>query len=87
MNSVPAFSTETSQAKKAIRYEVNGEPQTTQVHKLTGRQILDHAGFTPAEEYLLTRNEGNKAIGLDEDVPIHEGETFTATFRGPTPTS
>lgn len=87
MNSVPASSTETDHAKKTIRYEVNGEPQVTQEHKLTGRQILERAGFTPAEDYSLTRNEGNKAIGPDEEVPIHEGETFTATFRGPTPTS
>lgn len=68
-------------------YIVNGEPQETTERKLTGRQILESAGFTPAEEYRLTRNDGDKAIGLDDHEPIHEGEAFTATFKGITPVS
>lgn len=72
---------------KALDYEVNGEPQTTTEHKLTGRQILEWAGFTPAEDYTLTRHDGHKVIPLDDEVPIRDGERFTAKFRGPTPTS
>jgi hypothetical protein len=70
-----------------VIYSVNGEPQETTERKLTGRQILENAGFTPAEDYRLTRNDGGKEIGLDDDEPIHEREAFTATFKGPTPVS
>jgi hypothetical protein len=72
---------------KIIHYTVNGEPQETTERKLTGRQILERAGFTPAEDYRLTRNKGGKEIGLDDDEPIHAGEAFTATFKGTTPVS
>jgi hypothetical protein len=72
---------------KVIHYLVNAEPQETTEKKLTGREILSNAGFSPTEDYRLTRNEGGKLIGLDEQVTIREGEAFTATFQGPTPTS
>lgn len=73
---------------KVIHYKVNGEPQETTEHKLTVRQILENAGFTPAEDYQLTRDNGHHTYqNLDEEVPLREGETFTATFTGPTPTS
>jgi hypothetical protein len=70
-----------------IHYTVNAEPQETTARKLTGRQILENAGFTPAEDYELTRNDGGKVIGPDHGEPIHEGEAFTAKFTGPTPVS
>jgi hypothetical protein len=72
---------------RTIHYSVSAEAQETDDHKLTGREILERAGFTPGDEYKLTRDDGGKEIGLDEEVPIHEGEAFTATFRGVTPTS
>jgi hypothetical protein len=72
---------------KVIHYTVSGEPQEAIERKLTGRQILDRAVFTPAYDYRLTRDNGGKEIALTDDEPIHEGEAFTATFRGPTPTS
>ena len=75
-------------AHKQITYFVNGEAQTTSSHKLTVRQILENAGFTPAEEYKLIRDNGHHEYkDLDEEVPLHEGERFTAIFQGPTPTS
>ena len=74
-------------AAKVIHYSVNAEPQETTERKLTGRQILENAGFMPAEDYRLTRNDGGKEIGLDDDEPIHEREAFTATFKGITPVS
>jgi hypothetical protein len=75
-------------ASKTIHYTVNAEPQETEHLKLTVRQILVNAGFQPAEDYDLTRDNGHhKLPDLDEEVPIHEGESFTATFKGPTPTS
>jgi hypothetical protein len=72
---------------KVVEYFVNAEAQTTEEHRLTGAAILEGAGFTPAADYELIRNEGNKKIGLQDEVAIHPGETFTATFNGPTPTS
>ncbi len=73
---------------RVIHYSVNGEPQETTREKLTVREILTNAGFTPADDYELTRDKGNKTFtDLDEKIPLHEGETFTATFTGPTPTS
>lgn len=73
--------------RKTIHYSVSAEPQETDEHKLTGREILERAGFSPADEYKLTRDPSGTEVGLDEVVPIHQGEAFTATFRGPTPTS
>lgn len=71
-----------------ITYFVNGEAQHTAEHKLTVRQILENAGFTPATDYRLTRDNGNHPFtDYDEEVPLHDGEKFTATFIGQTPTS
>lgn len=72
---------------KPIHYTVNGEPLETTERKLTGRRILENAGFTPVEDYRLVRNTSGKEIGLDDEEPIHEGEAYTATFKGVTPVS
>ena len=73
---------------KAITYFVNGERQETPYRELTVRVILTNAGFTPAEDYRLVRDAGNHTYtNLDEEVPLHEDEKFTALFQGPTPTS
>lgn len=87
MDTTEEVSAADARKPKIIRYTVNGEPQETTERKLTGRQILERAGFTPAEDYRLTRNQGGKEVGLDDDEPIHEGEAFTATFKGVTPVS
>jgi hypothetical protein len=79
--------TQISDTAKVIHYSVSAEPQETTAHKLSGREILERAGFTPAEDYTLTRDDGNKVIDLDDREPIHEHETFTAKFKGITPTS
>ena len=72
----------------AVTYFVNGEPLATDKRELTVREILTSAGFTPAEEYRLTRDAGQHVYnGPDEVVHLHPGERFTATFLGPTPTS
>jgi len=73
--------------RRIINYTVSAEPQTTDEHKLMGREILERAGFTPAEDYRLTRDPSGKEIHLDDEVPMREGESFTATYRGITPTS
>jgi hypothetical protein len=72
----------------ARHYSVNAETQTTLEKKLAVRVILETAGFAPATDYRLTRNNGNQDLpDYDEEVPIHDGEAFTATFLGTTPTS
>ena len=69
-------------------YFVNGESEFTSEHKLEVGQILEGAGFSPASQYQLTRDEGHHLYtDYQEEVPIHPGERFTATFVGPTPTS
>jgi hypothetical protein len=69
-------------------YFVNGEVQTTDEHKLTIRAILENAGFTPAEQYELIRDNGHHTFtDYDEEVPIRRDERFTAKFHGTTPTS
>lgn len=87
MDTTEKVSVAESHEPKVIHYSVNGEPQETTERKLTGRQILENAGFTPAEEYRLTRNDGGKEIGLGDEEPIHPREAFTATFKGITPVS
>lgn len=83
-----AASPEASGPDKIIHYSVSAEPQETTQKKLTVRAILENAGFKPAEDYELTRNNGNKKLAdLDALEPIHEGEKFTAKFLGPTSTS
>jgi len=73
---------------KTVTYYVNGEKQTTTQDKLTVREILTVAGFTPVTDYQLTRDEGHNVYrDYDEEVPLHEDERFTATFVGPTPVS
>jgi hypothetical protein len=79
--------TQISDTARVIHYSVSAEPQETTEHKLSGREILERAGFTPADDYTLTRDDGNKVIDLDDRESIHERETFTAKFKGVTPTS
>lgn len=79
---------EQPQRPRTFTYYVNGEPQTTEQHALTVRTILSNAGLTPPESYRLVRDAGNHTYrNLDEEVPLHEHERFTALFEGPTPTS
>jgi hypothetical protein len=75
-------------SEKTIDYFVNGETEHTTEKKQTVRQILATAGFEPPDAYQLTRDEGNHTYtSLDDEVPIHEDERFTALFVGTTPTS
>lgn len=74
--------------RTATTYFVNGESQTTDERKLTVRQILENAGFTPVEDYELIRDNGHhKFTDYGQEVPIHTGERFTAKFIGTTPVS
>ena len=73
---------------KTITFLVNGERLTTHKDELTVREILTAAGFTPVEQYRLTRDRGDHVYSdYDHKVELHEDERFTATYLGPTPTS
>lgn len=81
---------------EVVKYFVNGEqvehtfekPPERKHFELKVREILESAGFSPAEDYQLTRDaDGNTYETLDEEIPIENGERFTATFKGQTPVS
>ena len=56
--------------------------------ELTVRKILTLAGFTPVEDFELTRDSDNhKFASLDDEVPVEQGEHFTAKYNAPTPAS
>jgi len=74
--------------ERLTTYYVNSEAQSTQEHKLKVRAVLEDAGFTPAENYDLTRDEGHHTFSnYNEEIPIQQNERFTATYKGPTPVS
>lgn len=74
--------------EKTITYSVNDETQTTTEHKLKVETILFNAGFKPVTDYELERNDGHHIFkNLNEEIPIHNGEKFTALFIGTTPVS
>ena len=82
--------------EEVIKYFVNGEEVTHTYQKptgrepftLTAREILASAGFTPVEEYELTRDSDQRTFeSPDEPVPVEFGDEFTATFKGATPVS
>jgi DNA-binding LacI/PurR family transcriptional regulator len=80
--------TEDQARKHEIEYFVNGERQTTRERKLTARQILEDAGFAPAEEWLLSRDKPHREYkNENHEVELHKEERFTATFTGSTETS
>lgn len=73
---------------KITRYFVNDDSYDTTEKKLKVRTILSDAGFTPVEQYDLTRVNGNHTFSnLDEEVPIHKDEKVLAVFKGTTPVS
>lgn len=73
---------------KGITYFVNGEEEATTERKMTVKEVLTRAGFTPVEDYVLTSDAGNKTFSDPAEViNIHPGERFTVTFTGTTPTS
>ena len=73
---------------KARIYYVNGEKFETEEKKLNVRFILEEASFKPAEDYWLVRDNGNQKLeNYEEEIPIHNDETFTAVFKAQTPVS
>ncbi len=73
-----------------INYFVDDEPQTTNSHELTPRQILENAGIDANSHYLV-QIQGHHRISYEEkpDTPIHlhQQERFISVSTGPTPVS
>lgn len=73
---------------KITIYYVNAEKFETEEKKLTVRSILENANFKPVENYYLLRDNGSKKFeNYEEEIPVHNNETFTAIFNGVTPVS
>ena len=76
------------ETRQATVYYVNGERQESKDDDLTVRQILEHAGFKPADDFELVRDQPHHVYkDLEEKIEVHQDEQFTAVFRGPAPTS
>ena len=79
-----------------IKFWVNEEevvysyqkPDERKSFKLSVRDILTLAGFTPVENFELTRDSDNQKFpSLDYEVPVEQGDHFTAKYNAPTPAS
>ena len=84
------------EAGEVVKYFVNDEEVTHTFDKpperkrftLSVGEILGSAGFTPVEEYELTRDsDHHRYDSIDKGVPVENGDRFTATFKGATPVS
>lgn len=75
--------------EKDVTYFVNDEAQVSTEKKLTMREIVEGAGFSPASDYELEENDhGHRTyVDPDEEVVLHNGQHFTVTYTGVTPTS
>ncbi|MDD5584335.1 MAG: hypothetical protein PHV55_04700 [Candidatus Omnitrophica bacterium] len=73
-----------------FRYTVDDEPQSTELHQMTPRQILTNAGIDPASHYLV-QIEGNHKVSYeknpDEIIHVHQHMKFISVSTGPTPVS
>ena len=75
--------------EKDVTYFVNDEAQVSTEKKLTMREIVEGAGFSPASDYELEENDHGHTtyVDPDEEVVLHNGQHFTVTYTGVTPTS
>ncbi len=71
-------------------YTVDDEPQTTNAHVLTPREILTAVGLSTAAYYLVLMR-GNEKISYkdkyDEQIHMSQHMTFISVFIGDTPVS
>jgi hypothetical protein len=71
-------------------YSVDDEPQSTDEHTLTARQILQNAGIDPQNNYLV-QVEGQHQESFkdkpDAVIHMHQHMKFVSVFNGPTPVS
>jgi hypothetical protein len=71
-------------------YSVDDEPQSTDEHTLTARQILQNAGIDPQNNYLVqVEGQHQESFKDKPDVVIHMHQKmkFVSVFNGPTTVS
>ncbi|MFE9682685.1 hypothetical protein [Streptomyces sp. NPDC006285] len=77
-------------AHKTVTVIVDEEPVSGVPRHTTPNEILQLAGIDSATHYLVRvkgrRRDSFKDQG-DEEITVHERETFVSVFTGPTPTS
>ncbi len=70
-----------------FQYTVDDEPQATDEHTLTARQILQNAGIDPTNHYLV-EIEGQHQVSYkgksDELIHMSQHKKFISVFDGPT---
>lgn len=75
---------------RLIHYTVDADPQTTSHHVLTANQILENAGLSSADHYLV-EVRGHERVSFqgkgNEPIELHNGMRFVSVFVGPTPVS
>jgi hypothetical protein len=73
-----------------FQYTVDDEPQTTNAHVLTPKEILARADLNPTTYYLV-QIKGNEQVSYkdryDEQIHMHQHMTFISVFIGETPVS
>jgi hypothetical protein len=73
-----------------FHYTVDDEEQSTSEHTLTPTQILQQAGITTADHYLV-QIQGNHQVSYqgkpEEPIHMHQHMTFVSVFTGPTTVS
>jgi len=81
---------ESGTKRKVITFTVNGTAVETDEPRLKVRQILTLAGLDPDTHYLVEKQGQGHEVeyrNLEEELRVHEHETFLAFFTGPTPVS
>lgn len=75
--------------KQEIAYFVNAETEITEKDELSVREILERAGFKPADDWTLKSLDPKEDFDsrYGQEVHIHEDQHFEALHKGPTPTS
>jgi hypothetical protein len=71
-------------------YTVDDEPQSTNEHTLTPRQILTKAGIDPETHYLVQiKGQAQESYKdkLDEEIHMHQHMKFISVYIGETPVS
>jgi len=69
-------------------YTVNGEERSTTNDRQTMGAVVEGAGFAPAADYeLADDNTERQYTDPAEEVHLHQGQSFTVTYKGVTQTS
>ena len=69
---------------RTVRYTVDGRPQTASVTEKTATEILEAAGFDPAERYLIELDGDRRESYHDHPhraIRLHDGLVFETSER------